>query len=73
MADSVQPDPIDVQGICKNVIQWGSLAKRAPKGHCRPAAPPNRHLNKQILKTMLANVLRDLPFSQNQPVKSADH
>jgi len=42
------------------------------KERCRPAVSPNQHLNKHILKTMIANVLRDLPFSQNEPLKSAD-
>jgi hypothetical protein len=35
--------------------------------------PPNRNLkNTYFVETMITNVLRDLPFSGNQPLKSAD-
>jgi hypothetical protein len=47
-----------------------------PKGACRAAAPPNpqnRNLkNTGFLDIMISDVLRDLLFSRNQPLKSAD-
>jgi hypothetical protein len=35
-------------------------------------SPPNRNLKKHILDVTILNILCDLHFSQNQPVKSAD-
>ena len=39
-----------------------------------PPHLPDNHLKKiaSFVDTNIANVLRDLPFSQNQPLKSAD-
>jgi hypothetical protein len=40
---------------------------------CRAAAPPKPKLKKtHFLDIMVLKVLRDLPFSRNQPLKSAD-
>jgi len=41
-------------------------------------SPPQTHRNRNLknrdfVGTMISNVLRDLPFSGNQPLKSADH
>jgi hypothetical protein len=54
--------------------------KSAPEGgreHCQAAVPPNpknRNLkNTDFVDIMMSNILHDLPFSQNQPVKSADN
>jgi hypothetical protein len=47
-----------------------------PRGACRAAAPQtpqNRNLeNTDLVDTVISKVLRDLPFSRNQPLKSAD-
>jgi hypothetical protein len=38
-----------------------------------PQAPRNRNLkNTDFVDIMISEVLRDLPFSQNHPLKSAD-
>jgi hypothetical protein len=49
-------------------------AGRHPReGGCHAAAPPNRNLkNTDFVDTMTLNILCDLSFSQNQPLKSAD-
>jgi hypothetical protein len=46
-------------------------------GGCRAAAPPKRPQNRNLKKKdlvdiILTKVLRDFPFSRNQPLKSAD-
>jgi hypothetical protein len=44
-------------------------------GGCRAAGPPspqNRNKKKDFIDTMVSKVLRDLLFSRNQPLKSAD-
>jgi len=49
----------------------------APKGvgcrvaASRPQTPQNRFKKKNV-DTIVLNVLRDLPFSRNEPLKSAD-
>jgi hypothetical protein len=55
-----------------------NLDKGAPKGvgGCRAAAPQkpqNWNLKyTDFVDTMISRVLRDFPFSRNQPLKSAD-
>ena len=49
--------------------------KGAPSGGwgvCRATAPNWNFKNTDFVDTMMLNVLRDLPISQNQPLKSAD-
>jgi len=49
------------------------LTKGARLSGCRPQTPQNRNFeDKDYVDTMLSEVLRDLPFSRNQPLKSAD-
>jgi len=51
-----------------------STFKGAPKeggGGYQVAAPSNR--KKDSVDTMIRNVLLDLPFSRNQPLKQTDH
>jgi hypothetical protein len=55
------------------------LDRHAPKGgkglpSCSPP-PPQMEIktkNTDFVDTIISNVLRDLPFSRNQPLKSAD-
>jgi hypothetical protein len=55
-----------------NTEQWCTYG-----GGCRAAAPPQNHLKTKLKNTgfvdiMISKVLRDFPFSRNQPLKSAD-
>jgi hypothetical protein len=57
---------------------WTTLVRGAPKGGggCRASAPsnpqnPKLKRNTDFVDTMISIVLRDLPFSWNQPLKSA--
>jgi hypothetical protein len=50
---------------------------RRSRVHGSPAAPPETPQNRSLKNTdfediMMSDVLRDLPFSRNQPLKSAD-
>jgi hypothetical protein len=51
-------------------------SKRAPKGGCQAAGPPNPKnwnlKNADFVDVMISEVLRDFPFSRDQPLKSAD-
>jgi hypothetical protein len=67
-----------------NVLHgWGTLSHElrcrngAPKGGGLPGCSPSKHQNRYLKNThfvdiILSKVLRDLPFSRNQPLKSAD-
>jgi hypothetical protein len=53
------------------------LTQAEGKGSCWAAATPpppilNEKKNADFIDTTLSNVLRDLPFSRNQPQKSSD-
>jgi hypothetical protein len=55
----------------------GHTAQRRTQGEggCRAAAPQtpqNRNFKNTDFVDMTSKVLRDLPFSRNQPLKSAD-
>jgi hypothetical protein len=56
-------------------INWHWAHPRGKEG-CRAAAPKtpqNRNLrNTDFVDIMIPNVLRDISFSRNQPLKSAD-
>ena len=51
-------------------------ARGAPKGRglpgCSPPNPQNRNLKNTDLVDIISKVLRDFPFSRNQPLKSDD-
>jgi hypothetical protein len=49
------------------------MVRGAPKGGCQKAAPlPQIKIKKTIhFVDIIPNVLHDLPFSQNEPMKSA--
>jgi hypothetical protein len=55
-----------------------TTSKGAPKRGCRAAAPPPPNkpakpkLKKKFVDIMISDVLCDFPFSQDQPLKSAD-
>jgi hypothetical protein len=53
-----------------------SLPGAHPRGAAKlqpPQAPQNRNLNNtDFVDIMISEVLRDFPFSRNQPLKSAD-
>jgi hypothetical protein len=52
------------------------FVRGAPTGGCQAAAPPPHKppnlKNTYFVDIMISKVLRDLPFSRNQPLKSAD-
>jgi hypothetical protein len=51
------------------------LNRGAPNGGCRAAAPtpPKPKFKKRdFVDIVISSVLRDFPFSRNQPLKSAD-
>ena len=46
------------------------FTRGAPKGGLQPGSPPQtRNLKNTDLVDIISSVLRDLPFSQNQPLK----
>jgi len=68
-----------IVGLQATMLQFTSslcnrvLTKGARLPGCSPQTPQNRNFkNKDYVDTMLSEVLRDLPFSRNQPLKSAD-
>jgi hypothetical protein len=52
------------------------VSEAHPRGGYRAAAPPQTTQNQNLKNTdfvdIISNVLRDLPFSLNQPLKSAN-
>jgi hypothetical protein len=56
--------------------QPSARKKGRDKGVAAAAQQPPRQIeifkNTNLVDTMISNVLRDLPFSQNQPLKSTD-
>jgi hypothetical protein len=55
-------------------MQIIGLIQGRTQGGLQSPKPPKTKLKKKtdIVDTTISNVLRDFPFSQNQPLKSAD-
>ena len=70
----------DILAVRKfSTINYRSQGGTQGEGGLQPSSPPlqisqNRNLkkNKDFVDIIVSKVLRDLPFSQNQPLKSAD-
>jgi hypothetical protein len=73
-----------MENVCRNSEKFPEfhltvhqIHRGAPKGGCWGAAPPkpkNQDLkNTDYVDVMISNVLRDLPFSRNQPLKLVDN
>jgi hypothetical protein len=62
----------------KAVFEVGITKQERTQGEglpgCSPRNPPNPKVKKKtdFIVIMMSKVLRELPFSQNQPLKSAD-
>jgi hypothetical protein len=61
----------------EDIWRTGGVIRGAPKGRLPEwAPPPQKPLNQNLKNTdfvdIISKILRDLPFSWNQPVKSAD-
>jgi len=51
---------------------WGGGGGGGGGGVLAGCTPPNRNLENIFTGTIISNVLRDVRFSRNQPLKSAD-
>jgi hypothetical protein len=63
----------------KSIVNQPSIQGNAPKWEklpgCSPAPPPQKpetEIKETGFVDMISKVLRDFPFSRNQPLKSAD-
>jgi hypothetical protein len=53
-------------------IYWAQICIKGGGGLQPDSPPQTRNLKNTDLVDIISSVLRDLPFSQNQPLKSAD-